>query len=286
MVGYPTGDAKTAALANTLTPISFRFTGGTVKTPSSSVLKAVTNSGLYKPMAFPGGKGQYGDVFMRTQFWLDIRAGKRAWHVVMRAPRIKPTLKLTVPADKGGVARIASGPVHLVDIGWFDAQVQRAIAAGSPAELTQFLGGDVVLCGRYDPADLDSCGIGGYHSAIEGADRGVRTYSYQSYLSASIFGTRSGFYGLAPMSHELAEWLANPYVTNKTPAWTEKTNPQYGCSDELEVGDPLVGKVLRVNKQAYQDEAYLSYFARQKPSRAWAGRYTWFNSFKTYSSRC
>ena len=99
-------------------------------------------------------------------------------------------------------------------------------------------------------------------------------------------GTRSGFYGLAPMSHELAEWLANPYVTNEVPEWTEKTNPQYGCSDELEVGDPLVGKVLRVNKQAYQDEAYLSYFARQKPSTAWLGRYTWFNTFKTHSHGC
>ena len=115
---------------------------------------------------------------------------------------------------------------------------------------------------------------------------GIRTYSYQSYMSSKIFGARSGFYGLAPMSHELAEWLANPYLVNEVPAWTEPSNPQYGCSTELEVGDPLVGKVLSVAKQIYQDEAYLSFFARQKPSTAWRGRYSWFGNFKTYSRSC
>jgi hypothetical protein len=285
MVGHSTAVARTAAISNTITPIAFRF-GTTVKAPSRAVLGAVRGSGLYKPQAFPGGRGQYGDVFMRTQFWKDLRNGARAWHVLLRTPTVTPALKLTVPVNKGGVARVASGPVHLVDVAWFDSKVQGAVAAGSPAALTQFLAADVVLCGRYDPADLSSCGIGGYHSAIRGKDGGVRTYSYQSWLSPRLFGVKSGFYGLAPMSHELAEWLANPYLTNEVPEWTEASNPQYGCSDELEVGDPLVGKVLRVNKQVYQDEAYLSYFAREKPSRAWAGRYTWFNSFKTYSSRC
>ncbi|HYY10788.1 MAG TPA: hypothetical protein VE781_07600, partial [Kineosporiaceae bacterium] len=80
--------------------------------------------------------------------------------------------------------------------------------------------------------------------------------------------------------------LADPWGNNRVPAWTEKSVPQYGCSQVLEVGDPLVGKSLVIKGQPYQDEAYLSYFARQKPSRAWAGRYSWFGNFKTYSSHC
>jgi hypothetical protein len=47
-----------------------------------------------------------------------------------------------------------------------------------------------------------------------------------------------------------------------------------------------VGKVLTVARQIYQDEAYLSFFARQKPSTAWLGRYSWFGTFKTYSRSC
>lgn len=286
MVGYDPNVTGTAKIPNSLTPVRFRFSNRAVVVPNSAVTRSVTRSGLYAPLAFPGGKGQYGDVFMRTQFWSNIRYGKRAWHVTLRAPKVNAPLKLTVPSSKGGVAKTRAGAVvYLVDINWFDGQIQNAIAKGSPAELTQFLGSDVVLCGRYSPSDFSSCGIGGYHSATDSAD-GLRTYSYQSFLNSKIFGATSGFYGLAPMTHELAEWLADPYVDNVVPKWTEPSNPQYGCSDALEVGDPLVGKVLVVAKQPYQDEAYLSFFARQKPSIAWLGRYSWFNNFKTYSKGC
>ena len=50
------------------------------------------------------------------------------------------------------------------------------------------------------------------------------------------FGTASGFYGLAPLSHEIAEWLTDPLLTNAVPAWTEPSVPQYGCSTLLEAG--------------------------------------------------
>jgi len=287
MVGSDPGVTATAKLPNSITPIRFRFAGNKVQLPSAATIKAVTRSGLYTSQAFPGGKGQYGDVFMRTQFSSSIRNGKRNWHVVLASPKVNQPLRLSVPSNKGGPARTKSGAsVWLVDVNWFDSALQSTIAKQSPAALTQFLGADVVLCGRYDPSDLSSCGIGGYHSATDDTADAVRTYSYQSYMASKIFGTKSGFYGLAPMSHELAEWLANPYLENEVPAWTEPSNPQYGCSSELEVGDPLVGKVLTVAKQIYQDEAYLSFFARQKPSTAWRGRYSWFGNFTTYSRSC
>jgi hypothetical protein len=286
MVGFGPGVTKTAKIPNVITPIRFRFAGNRAQLLSTSVTKAVRLSGLFTAQAFPGGKGQYGDVFMRTQFWSKIRNGARAWHVTMAPPPVTTPLALSVPSDKGGSAVTSSGAtVWLVDIGWFDSAVAPTVAKQSPAAFTQFLGANVVFCGKYDPDNFDSCGIGGYHSATE-SDDGIRTYSYQSYLSSKIFGVKSGFHGLAPMSHELAEWLANPYLTNQAPRWTEKSNPQYGCSSDLEVGDPLVGKVLKVGPQIYQDEAYLSYFARQKPSIAWKGRYSWFNNFKTYSRGC
>jgi hypothetical protein len=286
MVGYDPGVTDTAKIPNSITPIRFRFAGNKVQLPSAATVKAVTRSGLYTSQAFPGGKGQYGDLFMRTQFWSNIRYGKRNWHVVLASPKVNAPLRLSVPSDKGGPARTSTGAgVWLLDINWFDSALQSTIAKQSPSALTQFLGADVVLCGRYDPTDLSSCGIGGYHSATDDTD-GTRTYSYQSYMSSKIFGVKSGFFGLAPMSHELAEWLANPYLRNEAPAWTEPSNPQYGCSTELEVGDALVGKVLTVAKQVYQDEAYLSFFARQRPSTAWLGRYSWFGNFKTYSRSC
>jgi hypothetical protein len=175
--------------------------------------------------------------------------------------------------------------VYLVDIEWFDTRLLSQVGAAATSELTQFLGGDVVLCGRYSARDVSSCGIGGYHSGIDAAD-GPHTYLYASYLDPKYYGKASGFYKLSPFSHELAEWLTDPLVTNAVPKWTEPGVPQYGCSSLLEVGDPLVGKNIAVGPQVYQDEAYLAFFSRQRPSTSWNKRYSWFANLKTTSRGC
>jgi hypothetical protein len=142
-----------------------------------------------------------------------------------------------------------------------------------------------VLCDRYRPGNPSSCGIGGYHSGVDAAD-GSHTYAYASFLPSKAFGTASGFYGLAPLSHEIAEWLTDPLLTNSVPAWKEPSVPQYGCSTLLEVGDPLVGHNVAVAGSVYQDEAYLPYFSRSAPSTTWNRRYTWFGTFRTSSRGC
>ena len=158
MVGYDPSVSATAKIPNSITPVRFRFAGNHVQLPSSTTIKSVTRSGLYTSQAFPGGKGQYGDVFMRTQFWSNIRYGKRNWHVVLAPPKVNLPLALSVPSDKGGPVKTKSGAtVWLVDISWFDSALQSMIAKQSPAALTQFLGADVVFCGRYNPVDLGTC---------------------------------------------------------------------------------------------------------------------------------
>ncbi len=287
MVGTdPAKDPVTTTVATTLTGVSFHFADRHVVAPSATLVRQVAATGLYTRQPFPGGRGLFSDVYMRTQFWTALQGGRKAWHVLLEPPARQPVLALTVPASKGGHVRTKTGAtVYLVDVGWFDSQVQARVDQAAAAWLTQFLGGDVVLCGRYDPADLGSCGIGGYHSGATAAD-GAHTYVYASFLSPKIFGTTSGFHGLAPLSHEVAEWLTNPLLTNLTPAWHEPSAPQYSCGTALEVGDPLVGRVLAVTGSVYQDEAYLPYFSRMKRSTSWNQRYTWFASLTRYSRGC
>ena len=88
------------------------------------------------------------------------------------------------------------------------------------------------------------------------------------------------------MSHELAEWLADPFVDNTVPFWDSPIAPQYPCNNFLEVGDPLVGIVQQVGGLTYQDEAFISFFTRDVPSIGWLGRYSWFGTFTAPSPSC
>ena len=95
---------------------------------------------------------------------------------------------------------------------------------------------------------------------------------------------------VSALSHELSEWLNDPpFTNNKVPSWMVPSQPQYGCSNALETGDPLVGVVFTVHgfsNSHLQDEAFFSWFARQSPSIAINGLYTYLGTFKTYSPHC
>jgi hypothetical protein len=72
--------------------------------------------------------------------------------------------------------------------------------------------------------------------------------------------------------------------------WSVPSEPQYGCSDVLEAGDPLVGTEFNVslNGRTYhpQDEAFLPWFSRTSPSTSLNGLYTYLGTFTTYSPSC
>jgi hypothetical protein len=87
------------------------------------------------------------------------------------------------------------------------------------------------------------------------------------------------------LSHEVAEWLADPFGSI-VPAWTSPLAPEYGCSNVLEVGDPLVGVNFEKDGYHLQDEAFLSWFAHDEPSIGINGQYTYLGTFDSPSTLC
>ena len=79
------------------------------------------------------------------------------------------------------------------------------------------------------------------------------------------------------LSHEIAEWCNDPFGSNVVPPW--EVLPEYPCNALLEVGDPVVGVAFSENGYHLQDEAFLSWFARQVPSVGMGGRYTYLGTF-------
>jgi hypothetical protein len=90
------------------------------------------------------------------------------------------------------------------------------------------------------------------------------------------------------LSHEIAEWLNDPFTNNVAPNWISP-NPassSYGCSNLLEVGDPLINQTALVGGYHLQDEAFLAWFARETPSSAINGQYTMFGTFTNPAPSC
>ena len=171
------------------------------------------------------GKTQYIDAFQRGNFWSFVNKN-RQYHVLLTNVTVLPEQTINVPVQDGNVQAnpFGSGNVGTMYVNDFDTDVQGFIAALTkinPGALPLFLTYDVYLT----EAPLEGCCIGGYHSAI-GSQPGGQTYAYTTYEDS----VGSFAQDVSAMSHELGEWMDDPFVDNNV-----------NCADNtlMEVGDPL-----------------------------------------------
>ena len=78
-----------------------------------------------------------------------------------------------------------------------------------------------------------ACCILGFHDAF-----GAQSFGTADFDTSSIFA--SPVPDVSIMSHEVAEWMNDPFGNNPTPLWGH-TGQVAGCQGNLEVGDPLSG---------------------------------------------
>jgi len=126
------------------------------------------------------------------------------------------------------------------------------------------------------------CCVLGYHSIRSSG----QTYAFASYNDAGVFSVP--IEDIHALSHELGEWLDDPFVNNATPPWTG--GQASGCQANLEVGDPVTGIAFTVvlNDFTYhpEDLVFLAWFARQTPSTAVNGWYTFLNTYTSAPPVC
>jgi hypothetical protein len=128
----------------------------------------------------------------------------------------------------------------------------------------------------------------GYHNALPTTNAQgktvIQTYAWGTYNDPGMFSVP--VQDIMALSHEISEWYNDPFVDNVIPTWRVPGAPQYGCSNGLEVGDPLVGVTFTVNGYHPQDEAFFSWFAKQVPSVGIAGQFTYLGMFSGPSPTC
>jgi len=244
----------------------------------------------------PSDNTQLGDAIYRAQF------GKTGsgWHTMLGQPTVQPTATIDVPKNQGFtvVGSSSHATIGLMSYSWFSSKLQNLINTRhiSPRVLPIFLVNNTFLY----IGTTDNCCVLGYHgarSSLNGNGRQqVNTYMFASYSVQGVFApndgdTESFIADIHGLSHEVQEWYDDPFVNNEVNPWLTPTAPQYGCTTDLETGDPVVGygfKIPMSNGITYhpEDEVHYSWFARESPSRAAQGYYTYLNNFADVASGC
>jgi hypothetical protein len=242
---------------------------------------------------------QYGDAIYRAQ-WNKVQTN---YHVLLGTPTVHPTQTIDVPANQGFAFVNSRGVlIGLMDYVWFSSRLKNAINnLHVPATTIPIILNHNTMLYIGNSAN---CCIIGYHGAAasrngNGAQQ-VQTYMFGSYITPRTFAgfdqPRRGLGDIHALSHEVSEWYDDPFVNNLVQPWEDlEFAPQYGCTSFLETGDPVVGIwfPLAGNPQAGangvyhpEDEVHFSFFARQTPSIAYGGRYTYMGTFTHAAHNC
>ncbi len=237
------------------------------------------------------GNTQYLDAFQRANFWSAVQEDN-SYHVLLNPVTTLAPLVLNVPAADGttlpaSITGPTCGPEGVVDINWFDSYISNTYIPALAAQGVN--SGTLPIFELYNvslavtpAANLFDCCILGYHGANFYTP--VQTYSVADFDTTGIFG--SGAEDTAVLSHEISEWMNDPYGFNPTPLWGNTGQVQGYCQNNLEVGDPLTGTVLppvtMSNGFSYhlQELAFYSWFLG-KPSIGVNGWYSDNGTFLT-----
>jgi hypothetical protein len=298
--GNPRTSKGTTTIATEIVPIRVVFADGTVLdgTPRVAAVKA---SPIFTQATFDSGTTQYGDAMRRAEFWTDVSANGGRYHVLLGRPTILPTWTIHVPKGLGTTAISAGIRYGLIDYDWFAKIILKAPGKMhlKPSTLPIFLSDAVYL------QDSLGCCVTGFHDVTPYDPAGVGTKAVHTMIWASwkypaLMGLDANDIrwplspGLLPaagdidtLSHEISEWYDDPFITNQTPNWSSPvTVSWYGCDSYLEVGDPLINVAWTVNGYHLQDEAFISWFAHDVPSRGFAGRYSYLNTLSGPATSC
>ena len=240
-----------------------------------------------------GNSLQLQDATMRAQF---NKTGGSNYHLILN-PHVLPAVTIDVPSNQGTLLQSGRGVIFAdINISWWAAQIQNLETQADPTHLPLYLTDNVLL--HIGPDIFNCCVIGFHGTRAAGAGNGssnsngnakVQTFAWASWVQPGIYarpagGTDWALQDIHAISHEIAEWADDPFVNNYVEPWLTPTAPQYGCTDVLETGDPVVAIGFAMGTNTFEqgpnpngtqsadgyyhpeDEALLPWFMRVAPN--------------------
>ncbi len=290
----PAQGSSTTHIPVNVIPVRVLFSDGSVFDPmdpflGSTALDFALHSPIFQPTSWTAGSvdlgtTQFGDAIQRANFWNYVSTVAPDYHVLLDQPKILSPILLTLPPQSGLTVSENGTLRGILDYNWLRQSISSMAGTLDPASLTIFLVKQVSSAASIQNPSSYNCS---FHSSLSQANA-VATYMFVSiYDEAHCNGDVHSF------SHEVAEWLNDPLVTNVVPAWSIGAD-EGTCSNVLEAGDPLeppgtkttVPVTLNGVHYTLQETAFLSYFARAPVSSSVNGWYTFQNSYPGYSPPC
>lgn len=271
MVGTnPRTDRTTTTVTTHVVPVKLVFSNG-VTLDATAQAGGVVGSPLFNDAQFVDGTTQFGDAVMRGEFWKYV-SSHPTYHVLLSAAPAEPTVTIDVPSGDGYTAVQTGGPYAYLAYAWFVQTIEPQILSQlriPPSDFTIFV---TARASVLEPGGY--CCYLGYHSAFAEAN-GTWTTAWASVTLKNI----------EALSHEVAEWLNDPFYNNDVPAWV---SPESGACGgrQLEVGDPVTNYRIRRGGFVLQDIAFFSWFARQNPSVGYQKRYDLGGRLRAPAANC
>jgi chitinase len=285
MVGAKPQSNATTEIPVQIIPISLFFeefaneNGAPIVLDPAAIVPRVQASPNFHDAQYATGATQFADAVQRAQF--NATAGKD-WHTLLGAPQIMKPLRIAVPRGDAKVYRNPStGVVYaIVDTDFFLSQLNTMIQMAnlSPDALAIALTSNVFLAPQ---KDIKKCCVLGFHTSFDVGEmtqvKFIQTFIWASWVEQGILGPSLA--DVTPMSHEISEWMNNPFGSNAVPAWQVPNST--GCQSNLETGDPLAlmpnaGYPVLIDGFTYhpQNQVLMQWFQRGTTSDAFEGAFS------------
>ena len=305
--GDPGLGASTSVIPTLIVPLKFVFPdAGNPVLDGTNRVAEVQNSPIFQNTGYTAdgvdlGFTQYGDAIQRAEFWNYPGFSQSDYHVLLGQPTIAPTITFNVPSTGCGADGTASCGTAIVnsrgvlvgrlDINYFTSNIT-SLAKTYPANSLPVFQTDNVLLYEGTP---NQCCVVGYHDSEGPPVATARTWIYHAYTESGTF-SGNGFQDIVALSHEVAEWLNDPFVGSfdainwvvpyVLPGQGGACQPNFETGDVLEaLPDFTFTKTVGSMTYHLQDEAFLPYFLHGT-SFSVNGWYTLLNAFTAPTTLC
>ena len=285
IVGNKPQAGDTTVVPVQIVPISMLFeefvdeSGQPVVLDSSPIMGRVRTSPNFHNASYATGTTQFADAIQRAEFHA---SATQDWHTLLGPPEVLKGVKIVVPRGMAKVYKNSTTGVTyaIVDTDFFLSQLNTILQL-EPLHsdtLAIALTSNVFLAPQ---SDIKKCCVLGFHTSF---DRGelaqvkfVQTFIWASWVDQGLLG--STLADVTPMSHEISEWMNNPFGSNLVPEWQVPNSNT--CQSNLETGDPLAlmensGVPISIDGFTYhpQNQVLMQWFQRGSTSDAIDGAFS------------
>jgi chitinase len=212
--------------------------GGPVVLDADPIVSLVEASPVFRNADYQSvGFTQFADAVQRAQFFHSMA---QDWHTLLGSPQLLKPVVIDVPRGMARVYRNRGLGITfaIVDTNFFISQLNTVVQLEGlqPDSLALVLTNNVFLSPK---SDVKQCCVLGFHTSYASGNAEsaqVQTLVWASWIAPGLLG--SGVADITPISHEISEWMNNPFGTNFVPPW-QALGPPGACQNNLETADPV-----------------------------------------------